>query len=209
MDSVKNLWIRALLRLRRGLNDLPCAKPRTKIIPVGTIFLPVTTAPAAGTGPASFASCRCPRGDGDHTVLVARPGGGLTGPDDGGVNHQSLRPLALRPRSHPFQERLEPTGVDPAAEGVVEGVPGPELARQVAPGDAGAGPIRDGLEGHAVGQLRLGVEGRAASLDHQTENGQISSVMMRRRRPRGRSALTPYRHGPDAVNRPSPLTRPS
>ncbi|AMV39211.1 hypothetical protein VT85_17370 [Planctomyces sp. SH-PL62] len=54
---------------------------------------------------------------------------------------------------------------------LLDGVPGPELRRQAAPGDAGAGPVGDRLEEPSVGRLRLGAQLRAASLDHRAEDG--------------------------------------
>lgn len=35
-------------------------------------------------------------------------------------------------------------------------IPGLELPRQAAPRDASTGPVKDGLEGHLIGQLGLG-----------------------------------------------------
>src|SRR5262249_12510485 len=46
-------------------------------------------------------------------------------------------------------------GGDPAAEAVVHGVPGAEIAGQVAPGDAGPADVQEGLEEQPLGQLGL------------------------------------------------------
>lgn len=49
--------------------------------------------------------------------------------------------------------------VDPAAEAVVDGVPGAEVAGEVAPGDAGAGEVEQGFEKSAVGDAGIGPAG--------------------------------------------------
>ena len=51
-----------------------------------------------------------------------------------------------------LEQGLEAARADPSAEPVVDRVPRAELARPVPPPDAGASPVRDGLEEQAVGQ---------------------------------------------------------
>ena len=55
-----------------------------------------------------------------------------------------------------LEELAEPSAGDPAAEAVVDGVPGAELGGQIAPGAAGAGDVEQGFQEEAVGDLGFG-----------------------------------------------------
>ena len=100
----------------------------------------------------------------------------LVGADDGRVDENAVDLAELRVGRKQFEERAQAAGGEPAAEAVVDGVPVAELAGQVAPGDAGAGQIEQGLEEVPVGEFRHGTLAVAFGLLHQRLEGRPEVV---------------------------------
>ena len=78
----------------------------------------------------------------------------LVGPHDGGVDQHAADVGEGRLGGQGHEQPPQGAGADPAAETVVDGVPAAELRGQVAPRDAGAGQVQQGLEEGAFGQAR-------------------------------------------------------
>ena len=78
---------------------------------------------------------------------------------DGGIDEQPGDFAEFGVVGDALEELAEAAAADPAAEAVVDGVPGPEVAGEIAPGDAGAGEVEQGFEELAVRQSGLGAAG--------------------------------------------------
>ena len=76
--------------------------------------------------------------------------------DDGAVDEQATDFSELRSVGQEFEESPEAAGLDPATEAVVDRIPGSELTGQIAPGNAGAGPVEQRLEEEAIREQRSG-----------------------------------------------------
>ena len=82
-------------------------------------------------------------------------------PRRGAVDEEELGPFQRAFLGHRREEPPPDPGKPPALEALVDGVPVAEIVGQVAPRKAGAGAVKDGLEELAVGELRLGTDGRS------------------------------------------------
>ena len=81
------------------------------------------------------------------------------GPQDGGIDEQTRDFAEFGVVGEALEELAEAAAVDPAAEAVVDGVPGAEVAGEIAPGDAGAGEVKEGFEELAIRETGLGAAG--------------------------------------------------
>ena len=93
------------------------------------------------------------------------------GPHDGRVDHHPDGAPAGGLGGHLPEQPLEPPRGDPASEAVVDGGPVAEERGQVPPGDAGAGPVEDRPEEHAVVQVGGRAQAGLAAFDHGPHHG--------------------------------------
>jgi hypothetical protein len=98
----------------------------------------------------------------------------LVGADHRGVDQDAADLAQVGVRGQQFEQALQAARADPAAEAVVDRVPAAEVAGQVPPRHAGAGPGENRLEEQPVGQLGRPAADELLGLDDERfEDGPV------------------------------------
>jgi hypothetical protein len=78
------------------------------------------------------------------------------GANDGRVDEHATQFAELGLVGEEAEELLEAAGRDPSSEAIVDRFPSPEVAWEIAPGNACATYVEKGFKEHPVGELGLG-----------------------------------------------------
>ncbi len=78
------------------------------------------------------------------------------GANDGRVDEHATHFAELGLVGEELEELLEAAGCDPSSKAIVDRFPSPEVAGEIAPGDAGATDVEERFEEHPVGELGFG-----------------------------------------------------